>query len=284
VSVDGTTNSLCPKLAKGLLAHRKAGKWGSTQENCSSLLALDKYFQVYEKDVPDLTAQLWLGDNYAGKQVWKGRTTATKMLQIPMEVVMEGGDKDMIIAKEGKGRLYYRVGLTYAPKNLELKAASYGFKVTRRYSGPDNADHVTKTQDGKWKFALGQRIKVTLTMASPMRRYHVALCDFLPAGLEPLNPALQGQIGAATSSQVQRGGGHGWWGYWYSRDLWMEHQNMRDERVEAFTSLLWEGEYEYSFFARATTRGNFVIPPAHAEEMYSPEVFGRTATEFCVIE
>ncbi|MFN2220151.1 MAG: hypothetical protein ACK2UA_16205, partial [Anaerolineae bacterium] len=69
-----------------------------------------------------------------------------------------------------------------------------------------------------------------------------------------------------------------WWGPWY------EHQNMRDERAEAFTSLLWDGVYDYSYVARATTPGNFVVPPAKAEEMYSPEVFGRSASDRVIVE
>jgi alpha-2-macroglobulin len=55
---------------------------------------------------------------------------------------------------------------------------------------------------------------------------------------------------------------------------------MRDERAEAFTTLLWEGVYEYSYITRATTPGQFVVPPTKAEEMYSPEVFGRTGQDF----
>lgn len=47
-------NSLIPKLAKGLLAHKKQGRWNNTQENCFILLALDKYFHIYEKDVPGI--------------------------------------------------------------------------------------------------------------------------------------------------------------------------------------------------------------------------------------
>jgi uncharacterized protein YfaS (alpha-2-macroglobulin family) len=59
---------------------------------------------------------------------------------------------------------------------------------------------------------------------------------------------------------------------------------LRDERVEAFTSLLWEGVHEYSYFARATTPGLFVVPPAKAEEMYSPETFGRGASDRVRVE
>jgi hypothetical protein len=40
---------LIPKLVTGLLAHRKAGRWLNTQENTFALLAMDRYFQTYEK-------------------------------------------------------------------------------------------------------------------------------------------------------------------------------------------------------------------------------------------
>ena len=35
--------------------------------------------------------------------------------------------------------------------------------------------------------------------------------------------------------------------------------------------------YRYRYLARATTLGTFVVPPTQVEEMYTPEVFGRTA-------
>ncbi len=114
-------------------------------------------------------------------------------------------------------------------------------------------------------------------MATPMRRYHVALVDPLPAGLEPLNPGLAvtgdlpGDPGAADPD-----------GRW--SPSWFRHQNLRDERAEAFTDLLSSGVYEYSYLARATTLGEFVVPPARAEEMYSPEAFGRSGTDRLVVE
>ena len=53
---------------------------------------------------------------------------------------------------------------------------------------------------------------------------------------------------------------------------------------EVFASLLWEGVYNYSYVTRATTPGQFVVPPAKAEEMYHPETFGRTGTDFVNVE
>jgi len=72
--------------------------------------------------------------------------------------------------------------------------------------------------------------------------------------------------------------------WWWWRMPWYEHQNLRDERVEAFASLLWEGVHEYSYVARATTPGTFVVPPLKAEEMYHPETFGRGGTDRVIVE
>jgi hypothetical protein len=59
---------------------------------------------------------------------------------------------------------------------------------------------------------------------------------------------------------------------------------MRDERVEAFASLLYDGVYEYTYVTRATVPGVFVAPPPKAEEMYSPETFGRGAGDRVIVE
>ena len=116
-------------------------------------------------------------------------------------------------------------------------------------------------------------------MVAPARRTHVALVDPLPAGLETLNPSLAVTGDIPQDPKAQKSGGNWWW--WRP---WYEHQNMRDERVEAFASLLWEGVHEYSYVARATTPGAFVVPPPKAEEMYHPETFGRGAGDRLIVE
>ena len=133
--------------------------------------------------------------------------------------------------------------------------------------------------DGTWHIKAGAKVRVRLTMVAPARRYHVALVDPLPAGFEVMNPALA-VTGAIPLDEKDQSSKRPWW--WWRQ--WYEHQNMRDERVEAFTSLLWEGVYNYSYVARATTPGVFVVPPTKAEEMYHPETFGRGASDRVVIE
>jgi uncharacterized protein YfaS (alpha-2-macroglobulin family) len=279
---DQPSSDLIPKVVRGLLAHRRAGRCENTQENVFILLALDRYFGTYEKVTPDFVARAWLGERYAGEQAFKGRTTDRQQVNVPMRYLAESAqNQNLVLSKTGPGRLYYRVGMQYAPANLKLAAADYGFTVERAYEAVDNPADVRRDAEGMWHIKAGSRVRVRLTMAAPARRYHVALVDPIPAGLEAINPALAVTESIPQDARVSESKGRAWW--WWSRP-WFEHQNLRDERAEAFTSLLWEGVYIYSYVARATTPGQFIVPPARAEEMYHPETFGRGASDRVRVE
>jgi hypothetical protein len=281
--LDNPDSDLIPKVVNGLMAHREKGRWGSTQENVFILLALDKYFNTYEKQTPEFVAGIWLGDLYAGSHSFSGRTTERQETSIPMmylmDAVPQGETRDLVISKQGPGRLYYRLGMDYSPIDLTLDPLDMGFVVERTYEAVDDPADVRRDSSGIWHIKAGTKVKVLLTLAADNRRYHVALVDPLPAGLEIVNPSLAvtGSQGETSGTQVP---GYGWWWHWN----WFEHQNLRDERAEVFTSLLWDGVYEYSYIARATTPGRFVVPPAKAEEMYSSEVFGRSASDTVIVE
>jgi uncharacterized protein YfaS (alpha-2-macroglobulin family) len=55
------------------------------------------------------------------------------------------------------------------------------------------------------------------------------------------------------------------------------HRELHDDRVLTFLPHVEPGIYHLRYLARATTSGDFVMPPTRAECMYSPEVRGRTA-------
>ena len=286
---DQPQNDLIPKIVRGLLGHRVKGRWENTQENVFILLALDRYFNTYEKVTPNFVTRVWLGEAYAGEQQFKGRSTDRQELKVPMSyLASKATTQNLVMSKIGEGRLYYRIGMNYAPEDLNLKAADYGFTVERAYEAIDQPDDVKRDAGGTWHIKAGARVRVRLTMIAPGRRYHVALVDPMPAGLESLNPVLattealpEDERPTGVGEYGSRSIGYGWWRW---RPVWFDHQNLRDERAEAFTALLWEGAYNYSYVARATTPGVFVVPPAKAEEMYHPETFGRGKTDRVVIE
>ena len=130
-----------------------------------------------------------------------------------MKDVATHDKQDLTIQKDGAGRLYYRIGMKYAPADLKLEPADYGFVVERTYEAIDDPKDVTRDADGTWHIKAGARVRVKLTMVNENRRYHVALVDPMPAGLEPMNPALAvtGPIpkdpNAAASRAAATGGG-----------------------------------------------------------------------------
>jgi uncharacterized protein YfaS (alpha-2-macroglobulin family) len=259
---------LVTKLVRGVLDARRGGRWGSTQENLVALTALRRYFDRHEKAVPAFTGRVWLGGAAYAEQAFAGRDRARGAARIGWAQLSPGSAHDVAIAKSGAGRMYYRVGITYAPRQIDLPALDAGFVVRRAYAAIDDPGDVTRTPDGRWKIRLGARVQVTVEALATVARHGVAIVDPLPAGLEAVNEAL------ATSERAIRGPGGAAW----------DHVAMRDNRSEAFAMELLPGRHQLSYTARATTPGTFLAAPAKAEEMYSPETFGRSIGSTLVIE
>jgi uncharacterized protein YfaS (alpha-2-macroglobulin family) len=289
---DQPKSDLIVKIVRGLLAHRKRGRWGNTQENAWVLIGLDRYFRKYEKLTPNFVARAWLGKQFAGQHAFRGRTKERHLIKIPMAFLAKAAASDsqpLVLHKRGPGRMYYRIGMRYAPADLKPPAAEHGFTLMRSYEGVDSPTDVKRRKDGTWLIKAGARVRVRVNMVAPTRRYHVALVDPLPAGLEPLNPALLGSDVMTHKRPKKRrrlsrrGPRYSPWFWRRYSWRWFEHQNLRDERAEAFSSLVWGGAHEYSYLARATTPGRFVAPPPKAEEMYHPETFGRAAGDIVIV-
>ncbi len=267
---DEPKSSVIPKLVRSLLDGRRRGHWGTTQGNAMAVMALDKYFRTYEAVTPDFAVNMWLGPDYVGQHKYQGRSNKYQVSSVPMNVVPEKGN--ITLDKKGQGRLYYRLGLKYALKDLTPEPLEAGFAVVRTYEGADDPGDVQRIDANTWQFKLGSRIRCTTKLVAPARRAHVALSVPLPAGCEILNSALKmTEDMPKDSDQVKP---KYYWSYFWRSPF--DHQNLRDDKAEAFSLILPGGEYEYSFVCRATAPGTFVVPPAKAEEMYAPEVFGRS--------
>lgn len=263
---------LIEKVVRGLVRARVRGRWSTTQANAYALMALSEYYRIFERDEPDFEARLWHGERFLTGRKFQGREMTIAKTRVPMKELLGEAAKDLILAKTGPGRLYYRLGLTYAPSNLHLDPENRGFSVTRQYSLASGDGSVEKRKDGTWVVAAGSYVRVNVQVTTPDRRYYVAVVDPLPAGLEIVNEKFQTSSRQATGSA----GGYWWWSPW-------EHAEKRDDRVQLFRDRLQAGAYGYTYVARATTIGSFVVPPTRAEEMYTPETFGRSGTEAFIV-
>jgi len=272
-------SDLIPKVVAGLIANQVQGRWDNIQENGFILVALQRYFAKYEAQTPAFVARVWLGDTYAAEASFHGRSIDTQHTLIPMTDL--NGDPQIVLQKAGTGRLYYRLGLSYAPSDLTLGPIDEGFVVDREYEAVNDPSDVRRDNNGVWHIKPGAMVRVQLTMVADTNHTNMALVDSLPAGLEAVNPALAASPQPPAENHPQSLNSTllpTWYG-----STWFDHENLRDDRVEAFSSYLYGGTYDYSYVARATTLGEFVVPPAKAEEIYAPEVFGRSASDRVVI-
>lgn len=265
-----------PKIVRYLQAVRTGGGYRTTQEAGFSLMAIADYARIKEAEAPDFVATVKLGAAEIAREVFKGRSLDGREVKVPMETLgADAGQRPMVFAAEGTGRLYYGARLRYAPKVMPTDARDGGLIVQRWY-----------TVDGKPGDAVesvteGALVRVHLRIASHQERHYVAIEDPLPAGLEPVDtslattgrlPELPGEEGPEDEADSEALDGTPQ-PAWYSP---FDHVEMRDDRVLLFANHLAPGVHGYSYVARATTAGTFQRPPARAEEMYTPEVSGRS--------
>ena len=263
-------------LVTWLLRARTDGRWGNTQENAMALEALVAYYRRFESTVPAFTAVATLGGAPVATARFDGRSTQATAADQPIASLIAsapaGTEQALTFTRTGAGTLFYSARLRYAVDQLFQQGSDQGIRIGRTY-----APYVeVGTRPAATAYKAGDLVRVTLTLTLTKERRFVAVRDPLPAGFEPVESWFA--TSAATLAREQdRGGEPGDWTTWWQRGGF-DHVERHDDRIELFATRLSEGRHSFSYVARATTAGTFRTAPAHAEEMYVPEVFGRTAT------
>jgi uncharacterized protein YfaS (alpha-2-macroglobulin family) len=177
--------------------------------------------------------------------------------------------------------VFYYLTVVAIPKTATVRPDERGVAVERWYERYSDGAPVTE-------IAEGELVRVRLRVTVPSERHFLVLDDALPAGLEAVDLSLLtagGLPGPGAADTTAREGGDesgsdafaweygSWDGGWWSP---FDHKEMRDDKVVYVATQLWPGSYTASYVARATTPGVFIRPPAHAEEMYNPAVFGES--------
>jgi uncharacterized protein YfaS (alpha-2-macroglobulin family) len=118
---------------------------------------------------------------------------------------------------------------------------------------------------------VGQLVKVEMRVQFSENAYFVAVEDYLPGGLVALNEGL------SAANQVSMDS----WGYEdYRQSYWQDYgynyKEIRGDRVVFFITSLEKGTRTFTYYARATTSGQFIALPAQAYAMYDLSLWGRS--------
>jgi len=268
-------NALIPNVVRWLMVARRDGIWETTYESAWALIGLTDWMRVTGELEADYayTALLNDGEIMLGTATQENVQKSVKQRIAIADLVLDS-NRLTIARGEGTGRLYYTAHLkVYLPVD-EIKPVDRGVVVQRRYT-------LASCQDGAactdvQEVALGDVIRVDLTIIAPNDLYYVVVEDPLPAGAEAIDTGLATTSLLAMDPSLSRQPEDDryypfyWWWNWYSRS------ELRDEKVVLFADYLPKGTYEYSYTMRATLPGDYHVIPTVAQEFYFPEVFGRS--------
>jgi hypothetical protein len=188
-----------------------------------------------------------------------------------------GQKLDLSFRRDGTaGTLFYTARLKYAADALVQDALDQGFRIERAYAAASATGEAVAEGTGAppTTFKAGDLVRVTLTLRLTKERRYVAVTDPLPAGFEPVESWFATTASDLSRAQDEQDSNEDDWAFW--RRGGFDRVERHDDRVLLFATRLAEGEHSFTYVARATTSGTFRTAPTHVEEMYEPEVFGRT--------
>jgi uncharacterized protein YfaS (alpha-2-macroglobulin family) len=180
----------------------------------------------------------------------------------------------LTISNRGTAAIVALIETRYEPKESGAKAepVSEGFALTREIARLRKADAPLEkitAEDGVVELAMGDVVEETAELVNPQDRTHVAISLPLPAGFEPLNPAL-----ATAPAEAQPS---------FAPTLAPTSVSFGDDRVFYAYDALPKGNYRFAFRAKAQTAGSFTEPPGLVETMYVRGVQARSAGKRVVI-
>jgi len=265
----GSDHPLIPQIVRWIVNKKNSGHWGSTQANFFVLYALNEFYRKYEKGGADFSFGLSLDSRVLLEGSFRKIGAGAAFRSTKLADFAPGTNLPLDAHKEGAGTLSYGVRMIYAPRG-KLPAADQGIAVVKRLETPA----------GKSVSAVraGDLVVVTLDIVVPQESLFVVVDDPLPAGFEAVNPVFATESEEALRALDGLGGEEVFW--WEG----FNHTEMRDDRILLFADSLRTGLLTHRYLVRALTPGAFRAPGTKVEEMYSPEVFGRSAEQDVTIE
>lgn len=299
-------NPAMANALRWLLAGRdKDGAWGGTHNTFVVVDAMVDYLKWQKETESHFTLKGILdgvevfGYEFSPSNIFKTFTHKIPISQLAQEKLIP-----MTFSREShngrKNNFYYDMTLKYFLPVESLPPRDEGITIERGLYELSDRKH----QSPVTRVASGELLRGKLKITIPANYANVAIEDIIPAGFEIVNFNLEtedkslqneeyyGMVDAEKSggwlsklnifrssqtAQVYQDRGFGG-SYGNSvRKLYPTHTEAHDDRVFLYVESLAPGVYEYEYYLRALIPGTYQHLPARAEELFFPEVFGRTA-------
>ncbi len=268
---------LLPEAVRYLISTQTpAGDWWSAYETGWSILALNEVL----RNSGELSSGYDFSSAVNGTELISGRAEGLSQMEtvyasLPVENLYSDDPNALTINRsEGSGTLYYKSHLQVYRPAEEVKSYGHGLSLSRVYASLADPEEVKFTQGGE----VGELIQVQLTLVLENDSYYLMVEDKIPAGAEILDTRLKTSRQDLEEYQAAAPFKNGW-GWWY-----FNAPLVFDDRVSWAANFLPAGTYQLTYTISLAHPGEFQVLPAHAWQVYFPEVQAISAGEKFVVE
>ncbi|MDO5470307.1 MAG: MG2 domain-containing protein [Akkermansia sp.] len=221
---------------------------GCTHHSAMMMLALHDFLRKSKANAAEATVVL------PDSRLTVGRTP----VELPLPQAARPAELPTVLSA-ADGAVYALVRAKAQPETADFPGVTEkGLQVTRLYE--------VKGEDGVWRKApaqlsVGDVVRVTLTCAKAAEEMeYLVLEDYLPACMEAINPEVPSQAAGLEPCA------------WSSP---FDHREYLADRVRGFCTR-WAGRdlLNMTYYARVKRAGTATAPPAQAQLMYEPQVYG----------
>ena len=272
-------DNMVDRLVLALLKEESKGYWKNTSSTAAVLEAMANYIKRRDLAKTDLEGKAFLNKTELMAQKFKGVAAKPQTIALPFDDAFISSlprDKElpMSFEKRGTGRLFYTVEMKYAIPDEAQTRRDEGIKLDYKIVESEGGEQVNKIPDDLSVVELesSKLYKATIKVSSARNRDYLALRCPIPSGAEILDSTF---VTSGAAAEIKTSGD---WRHWIS------NKNVRDNEIQFFWDSFKTGECEITFTFRASRRGIYPTPPAQAECMYEPEVFGRSDGYLFVIK
>ena len=129
---------------------------------------------VFENEGPDYTVRIWNNTKFCGETKIKGLLmTETMQFKMTMQSILDNKNNndnlptsDILLQKEGSGKLFYRLSLYYAPQSLDIVPHQFnGIEIYREITPVESKEDLS-VENNVYQVKLQKTVKITLTIVS----------------------------------------------------------------------------------------------------------------------
>lgn len=258
IDEDTTWGQDIGRMARGIIARLKRGRWDTTMANAWGATQLRRFSAKLEKE--RITGETTVNTgNIKESFSWQSNPNGDKKLTAWPQ---DSDKRDVAVQfnHSGSGKPWVHLETVSA---IPLKEPlDMGYKISRQITP------VVQNTPGSWQ--VGDVANIELTVTAKTDQPWVVVRDPIPAGASHLGTGLDGSSQLLNRAPKRQTAPN------ETQDWPLEYAEKSHADFIAYAAYLPKGTYRLNYRVRLNSAGEFKLPPSRVEAMYSPESFGET--------